>query len=99
MVQFVLIILVAAAVGMSAWGIDNKRHAYGVLLLPASAIVAATILWLILMFAGLGSQPGVDYLSWLLPMVLTVPVAWLTVFLVGRRRVAADVKRLTEALR
>ncbi|HEX2248232.1 MAG TPA: hypothetical protein VHH13_11855 [Arthrobacter sp.] len=99
MVQFVLIILVGAAVGMSAWAIDTQRHAYGVLLLPASAITAATILWLILMFAGLGSEPGVDYLSWLLPMVLTVPVAWLMVRLVGRRRVAADVERLTEALR
>ena len=54
MVPLVLLLLVAVAVGFTAWAVDSRRHAYGVLLLPGIAVAAAVLLWFILMAAGPG---------------------------------------------
>jgi hypothetical protein len=98
MVPLVLLLLVAAAVGFTAWAVDSRRHAYGVLLLPGIAVAAAVLLWFILMGAGLASEPSVHYLSWLLPMAVSVPAAWAGAWWIGRRRVRRDTERLTALL-
>jgi hypothetical protein len=74
MVPLVLLVLVAAAVGLIVWGVDSRRSAYGVLLPSGIAVAAAVLLWFILTAAGLASEPGVHYLSWLLPMAVAVPL-------------------------
>ena len=98
MVALVLLVLVAAAVGFIAWAVDRRRHAYGVLLLPGIAVAAAVLLWFVLMAAGLGSEPGVHFLSWLLPMAVSLPAAWAGAWWIGRRRVQRDTERLTALL-
>lgn len=98
MVPLVLLVLVAAAVGLTVWAVDSRRSAYGVLLPPGIAVASAVLLWFILTAAGLASEPGVHYLSWLLPMVVAVPAAWVGAWLIGRRRVQRDTERLTALL-
>lgn len=99
MVELVLLILGAAAAGAVVWATDKKRRAYGALVPAAAGIVAAVLLWLVLMAFGLGSEPGVYFLSWLLPLAVSLPAAWLTAWFLGRRRSAADLSRLEAALR
>jgi hypothetical protein len=99
MVVLVLLILAAAAAGAVIWGIDRNRHAYGVLFPAAVAIVTVVLLWLVLMAFGLGSEPGIHFLSWLLPLVLCVPAAALAARIAGLRRMEADRHRLEESLR
>ncbi|MFT4468293.1 hypothetical protein ACMX2H_00140 [Arthrobacter sulfonylureivorans] len=98
MVPLVLLVLVAAAVGFTVWAVDSRRSAYGVLLLPGIAVASAVLLWFILTAAGLSSEPGVHYLSWLLPMAVAVPAASAGAWLIGRRRVQRDTERLTALL-
>jgi Zn-dependent protease with chaperone function len=98
-VELVLLVLGAGAVGAVAWGADKNRQAYGALVPAAAGIVAAVLLWLILMALGLGSEPGIYFLSWLLPLAASIPAAGLTAWFVGRRRTAADLLRLESALR
>lgn len=98
MVPLVLLVLVAAAVGFTVWAVDSRRSAYGVLLPPGIAVGSAVLLWFILTAAGLASEPGVHYLSWLLPMAVAVPAAWAGAWLIGRRRVQRDTERLTALL-
>ncbi|EMY33100.1 hypothetical protein D477_016680 [Arthrobacter crystallopoietes BAB-32] len=98
MVELVLLVLAAASVGAIGWAIDRNRQAYGVMLLPAVGIAASVLLWFVLMAAGLGSEPGIHFLSWLLPMVFSIPAVWLTAWFLGRRRTAADLERLDAAL-
>ncbi|TJY71322.1 hypothetical protein E4J89_03415 [Arthrobacter sp. CAU 1506] len=98
MVPLVLLVLVAAAVGFTVWAVDSRRSAYGVLLPPGIAVASAVLLWFILTAAGLASEPGVHYLSWLLPMAVAVPAAWTGAWLIGRRRVQRDTERLTALL-
>jgi hypothetical protein len=40
----------------------------------------------------------VHYLSWLLPMAVSVPAAWAGAWFIGRRRVQRDTERLTALL-
>ena len=98
MVQLVLLVLVAAAAGFIAWAVDGRHQTYGILLLPGIAVAAAVVLWFILMATGLGSEPGVHFLSWLLPMAVSIPAAWTGAWWIGRSRSQRDTERLTALL-
>jgi hypothetical protein len=99
MVGFILVVLAAATAGFAAWAVDRNRSSYGVLLLPAAAVAAAVLLRTVLLWATRGSQPGLAFLAWLLPIVVAIAAAAAGAWFVGRRRAAADLARLTALLR
>lgn len=99
MVEFILVVLAAAAAGFTAWAVDRHRRSYGVLLLPAAAVAAAVLLRTVLLFAGLGGRPGLTFLTWLLPTAAAIAAAWAGAWYIGRRRAAADTARLSAILR
>ncbi|MFD1213825.1 hypothetical protein ACFQ36_17440 [Arthrobacter sp. GCM10027362] len=99
MVEFILVVLAAAAAGFTVWAVDHNRASYGVLLQPAAAVVTAVLLRLVLLFAGLGSRPGPTFLTWLLPIAAAIAAAWAGAWFIGRRRAAADLARLNAILR
>ncbi|MCG2622796.1 hypothetical protein LVY72_12885 [Arthrobacter sp. I2-34] len=98
MVEFILVVLAAAAAGFTAWAVDRNRSSYGVLLLPAAAVATAVLLRTVLLLVGL-DRSGLAFLAWLLPIIGAIAVAAACAWSVGRRRAAADRERLSTILR
>ncbi|NKX53772.1 hypothetical protein [Arthrobacter mobilis] len=99
MVEFILVALGAAAAGFVVWAVDRNRASYGVLLMPAAAVVAAVLLRVVLLSAGVGFGTGPGFLTWLLPAAAAIVAAAAAAWFIGRRRAAADLARLTAILR
>jgi hypothetical protein len=55
--------------------------------------------WMIFIAAGLGFQPGLTWIPWVLPMVLGTGAALAASVYLGRKRALHDTKQLTAALR
>jgi hypothetical protein len=99
MAALLTVLLMAAAAGFTGWAVDSGRAAYGIMLLPALAVGTGVMAWAVLAATPLGYTPGLDWLVWAVPVLLSVAATAAGVVLVGRRRTAADTARLTAALR
>jgi cyanate permease len=68
--------------------------------LPAGVATAVgMVVWILCMAAGLGYQPGLTWIPWILPVVLGTAAAVAVVWFLGRSRTRHDTARLTAVLR
>ncbi|NVM95306.1 hypothetical protein [Arthrobacter wenxiniae] len=98
MVALVIIALVAGGFGAIAWGVDRYRATFGALLPAGAAVVAAEILWMVTMAAGLGGSSATAWIPWILPMAVGGAVAWSVAGFVGRSRHHHLVERTNQIL-
>lgn len=98
MIALIAVTGVALTVGFFVWIADRRHQRYGVLLLPGVGVGSAVTLWIILQFAGVGYNPDLFWLSWLLPILISFGLTVGTAWWVGRRREKADLQALNNAL-
>jgi hypothetical protein len=97
--SLVIVVLVTVAAGFIVWANDKRHAKYGMILPSGVATLVGMLAWIICMAAGLGYQPGLTWVPWILPMVAgTAAAAAVAVFL-GRVRSRQDTRRLTAALK
>ncbi|WP_299166086.1 hypothetical protein [uncultured Arthrobacter sp.] len=99
MVSLIVVSGVAISIGFLVWFADRRHHRYGMLLLPATCLCAALILWVILQFAGLGYHPDLFWLAWLLPLVVSSAITIAAAWWFGRHREQADAEAMTAILK
>ncbi|MGP0224820.1 MULTISPECIES: hypothetical protein [unclassified Paenarthrobacter] len=99
MLSLVVVVLATVATGFIVWANDKRHSKYGIAVPAGVAAAAGTVAWIIFIAFGLGYQPGLTWIPWVLPIVLgTAAAAGVAVFL-GRQRTAHDTAALTKALR
>lgn len=99
MFQLAVIAILSAATGLTVWGVDRRRSAYGILVLPAVAVTGALLTWIALVLAAVSYTPGIDWLAWAAPIGAGAVAGVVTALLLGPRRSGADLERLNAALR
>lgn len=99
MVSLIVVAGVSVFIGFLASLIDPRHHRYGLLLLPAAALVSALLTWIILQFAGLGYHPDLFWLAWLLPLIVAAGATAGTAWWFGRHREQADQAAMTAILK
>lgn len=99
MVSLIVITGVSITLGFFVWFVDRRHQRYGILLLPAISVGSALVLWIVLQFAGLGYNPDLFWLSWLLPLVVSAAVTVGTAWWLGRHREQLDREAMTNALK
>lgn len=99
MLSLVIVVLVTVASGFIVWANDKRHAKYGMLLPAGVATVAGVLAWTICMAAGLGYQPGLTWIPWVLPMVAGAAAAVAVAAFLGRHRSKQDTQRLTAALK
>lgn len=86
--ELVLIVTAAGLIGALLRYLVPGRHSHGLAVLPATGVIAGSVLWVILIW--LGSPPNAWW-SWAIALGLTtVAVLALAVILPKRRQVAED---------
>lgn len=99
MLSLVIVVLVTVAAGFIVWANDKRHAKYGMILPAGVATAVGMLAWVICIWAGLGYQPGLTWIPWILPMAAgTAAAAAVAVFL-GRVRSKQDTQRLTAALK
>lgn len=98
MVALVIIALTAGAFGTLAWAVDKYRYTFGAVLPAGGAVVAALLVWIITMAAGLDGSPATAWIPWILSMVVGGAAAWATAGLVGRTRHNRQIERTNQIL-
>lgn len=99
MLSLVIVALVTIAAGFIVWANDKRHGKYGIALPPGVALATGMLSWIIVIAAGLGYQPGLTWIPWVLPVVLGTAAAIAVVLYLGRLRTAQDTARMTSALR
>ena len=99
MLSLVIVLLVTAAAGFIVWANDRRHTKYGILVPAGTAAVVGMLAWIICIWAGLGYQPGLTWLPWVLPMVAGTAAALAVAVYLGRARAKQDTQRLTAALK
>ena len=99
MLSLVIVVLVNVASGFIVWANDRRHAKYGMFLPAGVATAAGMAVWIICMAAGLGYQPGLTWIPWILPMVLGTAAALAAAIYLGKARARYDTARLTAALR
>jgi len=99
MLSLTIVVLVTVAAGFIVWANDKRHAKYGMGLPAGAAVGVGALSWIILMAAGLGYQPGLTWLPWVLPMVLGTAAAIGAALYLGRTRAKYDTLRLTAALK
>lgn len=94
MVTLLTVTVVTLVLGVAVQFANRHHQHYNTLLLPALALVSGLAGWVIVQFTGLGYNPDLFWLSWLLPIltstVVTIGVAWW----LGQRREASEAAAL-----
>jgi hypothetical protein len=99
MLSLIVVALVTVAAGFAVWANDKRHAKYGISVPAGVAVTVGMLSWIILMAAGLGYQPGLTWIPWILPMVLGTASAMGVALYLGRRRTLHDTARLTAILR
>ena len=99
MLSLVIVVLVTVAAGFIVWANDRRHAKYGMFLPAGVATVVGMLAWIICMAAGLGYQPGLTWIPWILPMVAGSGAAVAVAGYLGRLRTKRDTQRLTAALK
>ncbi|MDP9692813.1 UNVERIFIED_ORG: hypothetical protein J2X79_000342 [Arthrobacter globiformis] len=99
MLSLVIVVLVTAAAGFIVWANDRRHTKYGILVPAGTAVSVGVLAWIICIWAGLGYQPGLTWLSWVLPMAAGTVAALAVAVYLGRARARQDTQRLTAALK
>ena len=99
MLSLVIVALVTVAAGFIVWANDRRHAKYGMFLPAGVATAVGMLAWIICMAAGLGYQPGLTWIPWILPMVAGAAAAVAVAGYLGRARAKRDTQRLTAALK
>lgn len=99
MLSLVIVALVTIAAGFIVWANDRRHAKYGMFLPAGVATAVGMLAWIICMAAGLGYQPGLTWIPWILPMVAGAAAAVAVTGYLGRVRAKRDTQRLTAALK
>lgn len=99
MLSLIVVALVTVAAGFVVWANDKRHTKYGVSLPAGVAVSVGMLSWIIFMAAGLGYQPGLTWIPWILPMVLGTAASIAAVAYLGRTRTRQDTDRLTTILK
>ena len=99
MLSLVIVALVTVAAGFIVWANDRRHAKYGMFLPAGVATAVGMLAWIICMAAGLGYQPGLTWIPWILPMVAGAAAAVAVTGYLGRVRAKRDTQRLTAALK
>jgi hypothetical protein len=94
MVTLLAVTLVTLVLGLAVRFANRHHQHYNTLLLPVLALASGLASWVIVQFTGLGYNPDLFWLSWLLPIiastVITIGVAWW----LGQHREASEAAAL-----
>lgn len=94
MVTLLAVTLVTLVLGFAVRYANRHHQHYNTLLLPVLALASGLAGWVIVQFAGLGYNPDLFWLSWLLPILasagITIGAAWW----LGQRREASEAEAL-----
>ncbi|MEV7604594.1 hypothetical protein AB0N65_04050 [Paenarthrobacter sp. NPDC089322] len=99
MLSLVVVVLATIATGFIVWANDKRHGKYGIALPAGVSAAVGTLSWIIFITAGMGYQPGLTWIPWVLPIVLGTAAAVAVVVILGRKRTAHDTAVLTKALR
>ena len=99
MLSLVIVTFVTVAAGFIIWANDRRHAKYGILMPAGVATAVGLLSWILLITAGLGYQPGLTWIPWILPMVLGIAAALASALYLGKTRARYDTARLTAALR
>jgi uncharacterized membrane protein len=99
LLSLIVVAMVTAAVGFVVWANDKRHAKYGISVPAGVAVAVGMLSWIIFMAAGLGYQPGLTWIPWILPLLLGAAAAVAVVLYLGRRRTRHDTARLTAILR
>ena len=99
MLSLIVVALVTVAVGFVVWANDKRHAKYGISVPAGVAAAVGLLSWIIVMAAGLGYQPGLTWIPWILPLLLGAAAAVAVARFLGRRRTQHDTARLTAILR
>jgi hypothetical protein len=97
--SLVIVVLVTVAAGFIVWANDRRHAKYGMFLPAGVATAVGMLAWIICKTAGLGYQPGLTWMPWILPMVAGSAAAVAVAGYLGRVRTKRDTQRLTAALK
>ena len=98
MLSLIVVSLVTVAAGFVVWANDKRHAKYGIAVPAGVSLTAGMLSWVIFVAAGLGYQPGLTWIPWVLPMVLGAAAAVAAVLYLGKTRTARDTARLTAIL-
>ena len=99
MISLIVTALTALAAGFILRGADRRRSRYGAFLLPGISLAVAMVLWVGLQLSGIGSDPDLYWLIWVMPPVAGGVSALVTARALAPRREAQDTAALEGALR
>jgi CHASE2 domain-containing sensor protein len=99
MLSLIVVALVTVAAGFVVWANDKRHAKYGIALPAGVSLTVGMLSWIAFMAAGLGYQPGLTWIPWVLPMVLGSVAAVGAAVYLGRTRSHHDTLRLTAALK
>ena len=99
MLSLIVVALVTVAAGFIVWANDKRHAKYGISVPAGVAAAVGMLSWIIFIAAGLGYQPGLTWIPWVLPMVLGAAAVVAAVVYLGRTRTRQDTARLTAILK
>ncbi|MFE4198585.1 hypothetical protein ACFRJ9_22280 [Paenarthrobacter sp. NPDC056912] len=99
MLSLVIVVLATVASGFIVWATDKRHAKYGIALPVGASAAVGALSWIVFISAGLGYQPGLTWIPWILPIVLGTAVAVAVAVFLGRSRTKVDTAALTKALR
>ena len=75
MLSLIVVALVTVAAGFVVWANDKRHAKYGIAVPAGVSLTVGMLSWIAFMAAGLGYQPGLTWIPWVLPMVLGAAAA------------------------
>lgn len=99
MLSLIVVAMVSVAAGFVVWASDKRHAKYGMGTPAGVAAATAMLSWILFTAAGLGYQPGLTWIPWVLPVLLGTAAAVAIAGFLGRRRARHDAARLTAILR
>jgi hypothetical protein len=99
MLSLIVVAMVSVAAGFVVWANDKRHAKYGISVPAGAAVAVGMLSWIIFMSAGLGYQPGLTWIPWVLPLLIGAAAAVSVALYLGRRRTQHDTARLTAILR
>ena len=99
MLSLIVVAMVAVAAGFIIWANDKRHAKYGIAVPAGVALMVGMLSWIVFQAAGLGYQPGLTWIPWVLPLLLGAAAAAGAVVFLGRSRVRQDTARMNAILR
>jgi hypothetical protein len=90
-VELLFVVLGGAVIGLAGRYLLPNRHTHGSVLVPALGVIAASVLWVVLTWAGLKWNGG---WIWWITLLGTVAIVAVADIVIGRLREAADERML-----